>query len=211
MDIYPLQQCQPEAIAALVDILDLYKRVFEHSPEQFDLLLQCSQLVDVGPGEVVIEQGQIDTWLYFLVEGGLAVYAGESSPKKVNEISPGEVFGDLAILLHRTRSASVIADTVNQRSIVVRLDFSIFGERDDFEHVSLSTKLVFYRNFVKTLRAKLDAYCAQFPGHVFAAGHRKIKGFDGELGTHAELIHINEESKRLAELLIDWNLCLIDT
>lgn len=206
MDVYPLQRCPEEAIQALLHSLALYKLVYDNDPAQFEILAKHSQLLDLGPGEVVIQEDQIDTWLYFLIKGGLAVYAGEQSLRLVNAITPGEVFGDMAVLLHHTRSATIIADTRHRRSIVLRLDFSIFGEPDDFVLVTLPTKLVFYRAIVSNLRWKLEVYRSQFPGYHLADEHRKIKLYDGGRDSVEELLELDQQARRFAELLISWNL-----
>lgn len=208
MDVYPLQRCPAEAIRALLNTLSLYNLVFQRDPGQFDVLAQHSQLLDMGPGEVVIEEGQIDTWLYFLIKGGLAVYAGETSLKKVNAITPGEVFGDMAVLLHHERSATIIADTRSRRSIVLRLDFSIFGEPEDCSVVSLETKLIFYRSIVNNLRWKLEVYRSQYPQHASASDHRKIRLYGGQPNCFDELVSLDQQARGLAELLIGWNLAL---
>lgn len=208
MDIYPLHRCPESTVDAVLNTLTLYKLVRQASEEQFSVLMHHSQLLDLGGGEIVVEEGQIDTWLYFLVKGGLAVYAGERSLKRVNAITPGEVFGDMAVLLHHPRSATVIADTRYRRSIVLRTDFSIFGEPENLTVVSLQTKLPFYRTMVHNLRWKLEVYRTQFPDHAFAADHRKVKLYTGSRDSLEELISLAAQAQRLAELLMTWNLAL---
>lgn len=206
MDIYPLQHCPAEAIHALLGVLGLYKSIYQNDPDQFRVLVKHSQLIDVGSGDVVIEEGQIDTWLYFLIKGGLAVYAGDQSLKKVNEITPGEVFGDMAVLLHHTRSATVIADAHPRRSIVLRLDFSIFGEPEDLSVMNLTTKLIFYRSMVNNLRWKLEVYRTQYPNHPYAGRHRDVRLYQGPKNTLEELMHLDRQARSFAQLIIDWNL-----
>lgn len=208
MDVYPLQRCPPEAIRALLNTLSLYNLVFQRDRAQFEVLVKHSQLLDMGPGEVVIQEGQIDTWLYFLIKGGLAVYAGDRSLRKVNTITPGEVFGDMAVLLHLERSATVIADTRYKRSIVLRLDFSVFGEPEDFSAVALETKLVFYRAMVNNLRWKLEVYRSQYPEYAATGDHRKIRLYSGRPDCVQELASLDTQARSLAELLIHWNLTL---
>lgn len=210
MNIYPLDQCPPPAIDALIGAVSLYKQVTQIDPQQFELLLQHSQILELGPGEIVIEPGQIDSWLYFLLRGQLAVYAGDSPIRRVNIITPGEVFGDLAVLMDHMRSALIIADTRCKRSTVVRTDFSIFGEVKDVSRVSLPVKLVFYRNIVHNLRWKLEQYRMQFPKYPFAADHRKVRLFVGARDSLAELLSLDSQAQQLAVLLISWNMALLD-
>lgn len=209
MDVYPLDQCPQQAIDALIGAVSVFKQVIEVDPSQFQLLLHSSQILELRPGEIIIEPERIDSWLYFLLRGQLAVYAGEMFKRRVNCITPGEVFGDLAVLMDHTRSALIIADTRCKRSMVVRIDFSIFGDVIDTSRVSLPVKLIFYRNIVHNLRWKLELYRAQYPEHPFASGYRQVRLFSGERGSMAELSHLDLQARQLAELLLAWNTALL--
>jgi CRP/FNR family transcriptional regulator, cyclic AMP receptor protein len=205
MNIYPLDQCPAQAIDALVSAISLYRQVIQIDPDQFRLLLRHSQILDLRPGEVVIEPGQIDSWLYFLLRGQLVIYAGEKRIRRVNSVTPGEVFGDVAVLMDHMRSALVIADTRCKHSTVVRTDFSIFGEVDDLSRVGLPVKLIFYRNIVHNLRWKLEQYRTQFPQYPFADHHRRVRLFSGDRETLVELVSLDTQARQLAELLMQWN------
>lgn len=208
MDIRPLHQCSQQTIDSLLGSVALYKQVYQLDPIQFDVLMRNSQLVEAKLGEVVIEAGQIDSWLYFLLRGQLVVYAGEPAIRRVNVITPGEIFGDMAILLDLPRSATVIADVRTRVSAVVRTDFSIFGEPLDQAGIKLPVKLLFYRTMVHNLRWKLEVYRAQFPSRSFAADHRKIRLYAGVRDTMEELLSLDSQARQLAELLNSWNLAL---
>ncbi|MCR6651537.1 MAG: cyclic nucleotide-binding domain-containing protein [Cellvibrionaceae bacterium] len=208
MGIRPLHQCSQQTIDSLLGSVALYKQVYQLDPIQFDVLMRNSQLVEAKLGEVVIEAGQIDSWLYFLLRGQLVVYAGEPAIRRVNVITPGEIFGDMAILLDLPRSATVIADVRTRVSAVVRTDFSIFGEPLDQAGIKLPVKLLFYRTMVHNLRWKLEVYRAQFPSRSFAADHRKIRLYAGVRDTMDELLSLDSQARQLAELLNSWNLAL---
>ena len=209
MEIYRLEQCPSQAVDALAGSVSLYKQVSQIDEKQFRLLLEHSQILELRPGEVIIEPGQIDSWLYFLLRGQLVVYAGEKHIRRVNTITPGEVFGDLAVLMDHMRSALVIADTRCKRSMVVRTDFSIFGEVDDLSRVTLPVKLVFYRSIVHNLRWKLESYRSQFPAHPYSANHQKIRSFIGLRDSLQELLSLDSQARQLAELLLGWNKALL--
>lgn len=208
MDVQSLHRCPQQTVDTLLGSVALYKQVYLIDPGQFEVLLRYSQLVEARPGEVVIEEGQIDTWLYFLLRGQLAVYAGTKSIKKVNAITPGEIFGDMAILLDLPRSATVISDVRTKLSVVMRTDFSIFGEPQDLGCIRLPVKLLFYRTMVHNLRWKLEVYRSQFPEHHYAADHRKIRLYTGPRDSLEELMNLDEQARRLAELLVGWNILL---
>lgn len=210
MEIRRLDQCPQQAIEALVGAVSLFKQIRCIDPGQLELLFQHSQILELRPGEVVIEPDLIDSWLYFLLRGQLAVYAGEQTRRRVNTVTPGEIFGDLAVLMDHTRSALIIADTRCKRSMVVRTDFSIFGEIEDVTRVSLPVKLTFYRNIVHNLRWKLELYRDRFPGHPFATSHRQVRLFAGQRDSLAELLSLDVQARQLADLLIGWNKALLE-
>lgn len=208
MQIQDLHRSSQQAVDALLGAIALFKQVAMVDPGQLEVLLRYSQILDARPGEVVIETGQIDTWLYFLLKGQLVVYAGEPVVRRVNTITPGELFGDMAILMDLPRSATVIADVKAKHSIIVRTDFSVFGEPHDLGSISLPVKLLFYRTMVHNLRWKLEVYRAQFPEHTFATEHRKVRLYTGPRDTLEELLSLDKQARDLAGLLIHWNLAL---
>ncbi len=208
MDIRPLHRCSQQTIDFLLGSVALYKQVYQLDTGQFAVLLRHSQLLEAKLGEVVIEAGQIDNWLYFLLRGQLVVYAGEPAIRRVNVITPGEIFGDMAILMDLPRSATVIADVKTRQSFVLRTDFSIFGEPEDLREIKLPIKLLFYRTMVHNLRWKLEVYRAQFPARSSAVDHRKIRLYTGPRDAIEELISLDFQARQLAELLNSWNLTL---
>ncbi len=77
------------------------------SDEQLDEVLNSSSLLQCDPGDIIIQEGSIDTRIYVLLSGELEVRVGG---KKVAAIArPGDVFGELALVNQDKRAASVIA------------------------------------------------------------------------------------------------------
>ena len=57
-------------------------------------------------GDVVMERGAIEDWLYVVVEGALRVHVGD---RVLVHRGPGDVVGELAVLALSARSATVTA------------------------------------------------------------------------------------------------------
>jgi CRP-like cAMP-binding protein len=75
--------------------------------EQLDEVLNSSSLLQCDVGDVIIEEGSIDTRIYILLSGDLEVRVGK---KRVTTMSrPGDVFGEVALVNQEKRGASVIA------------------------------------------------------------------------------------------------------
>lgn len=79
------------------------------SDDQLDDVLNSSSLLQCELGDHIIKEGSIDSRIYVLLSGELEVRVGS---KKVAAITrSGEVFGELALVNHDKRLASVIAST----------------------------------------------------------------------------------------------------
>jgi CRP-like cAMP-binding protein len=75
--------------------------------EQLDEVLTSSNIIQAEPGDVIIQEGSIDTRIYILLSGELEVRVGG---KRVAAITrAGEVFGELALVNQDKRVASVVA------------------------------------------------------------------------------------------------------
>ena len=152
----------------------------------------------------LINHSTQDSWLYFLLKGQLEVLA-DGRDHAVNTVTPGEVFGDLAMLMKQERSATVVADENCREILVFAVDFSLFGELEDLHRINLATKLAYYRNLTHSLRWKLEVYRNQHPSHELANNHRSIKLFSGKKDSKDELQALEQQGCELGALLILWN------
>ncbi|UTF59626.1 cyclic nucleotide-binding domain-containing protein [Gilvimarinus sp. DA14] len=206
MEIKRIEKLDRRAIEQLLFAIPFFKAVQASDTNQFEALLQHSRLIVYRPGEVVLNRGDGDQGLYFLLKGRLAVYADEAlTGQAVNYITPGEVFGDLARLTHRPRSATVVADTGYREVLVFSADFAAFGDLESTRPISLHTKLLYYRNTVHSLRWKLEVYRSQYPQDELAERHRAVKLYMGPKDTLDELKSLHGQARDLADLLLAWN------
>lgn len=79
------------------------------SDEQLDDLLNSSNLLQCDVGDAIIKEGSIDSRFYILLSGTLEVRVGEKHVASISRI--GDVFGELALVNHDKRGASVMAAT----------------------------------------------------------------------------------------------------
>lgn len=206
METKPLHKIPTDTLEHLLSGIPFFKVVRQQDLKQFNLLLQASRVVSYLPGEVVLQKGESGNWLYFLLKGKLAVYVDQAlQGDLVNYVTPGEVFGDLAQLVGQARTATVIADPAAKESMVLALDFNVFGPLNSVSPISRETKLAYYRNTAHNLRWKLEVYRSQHLQHELANKHRQIKLYLGPKDTHEELASLHEQSQALALLLLEWN------
>lgn len=207
MQTKPVSSLPREKVDKLLASIPFYRDVSRSEPWQYDILLRHSRIVELEPGEIVLKKGDIDTWMYFVLKGRLAVYADEinDSTYPVNYITPGELFGDLAILSEGQRNATVAADNTSREIALFGTDFSVFGKLEEIGGISLNTKLIFYRNMVHGARWKLEAYKMQHPNHPLIARGRAVKMFLGTRGTKEELLALHDQAIALSDVLREWN------
>ena len=74
------------------------------------------------PDEYIFKQGEKGNEAYLLLDGRVAI---EVNGKKVSEISEMEIFGEMSLILHKPRTASV---RVLKPSIVLPINEKILAE-----------------------------------------------------------------------------------
>ncbi|MBI4248872.1 MAG: cyclic nucleotide-binding domain-containing protein [Elusimicrobia bacterium] len=82
--------------------------------EQLEILMPQLQIFAYEPGEYVCKQGDQGDAFYIIYDGRVSIYVKPgffSKTRKVTELAPGEVFGEMALLDQSRRTASVQADT----------------------------------------------------------------------------------------------------
>ena len=70
-------------------------------------LLRLSRIREYEDGEVIIREGDLDPWLYFLLSGKIRVT--KENLEIITIDKKGEIFGEMRIIDFMQRSASVVA------------------------------------------------------------------------------------------------------
>jgi len=100
----PSNKVDPAIVADLHHIA-LFAKMSEHDMARFAAL---GEPVDAEPGAVLIDQGDVGTECFFIIEGEAGIYSGG---QHIAAIGAGSIVGEMALLGHRPRNASVIAQT----------------------------------------------------------------------------------------------------
>lgn len=83
--------------------------IFSETPRSsLEIISALLEEIEVAAGERVIERGEMGDSMYIIVRGRMMVHDGE---RKLNDLGPGDVFGEMAVLDPEPRSASVTAQT----------------------------------------------------------------------------------------------------
>jgi len=103
------------------------------------------------PEDVVFREGTIGDSLYIVKSGSVRVTKmDDGEEEKVLAIlNPGDHFGEIALVDHQTRSATIVT---NEKSVLIQIkdeDFNMLLEEDK------ELALKFYKTFVKVLAGRL--------------------------------------------------------
>ena len=106
-------------------------------------LLRLSKIRRYEKGEQIIEEGDLDKWLYFLLSGKIRI---EKEGIEIGMIDKmGEMFGEMSLIDSLSRSASVYAAG---KTICLGVDTSAAGKRG-FKDERLDFLFLMYRMFAE--------------------------------------------------------------
>jgi CRP/FNR family cyclic AMP-dependent transcriptional regulator len=113
-------------------------------PAELERVAELADEVEALPGAVIIDQGRVGQECFVVLEGQATVHVGDDL---VATIGPGTMIGEMALVDHRPRSASVIAESP------MRL---VAFDTDDFKRLLTEMPKV-HERVITMLGARLDA------------------------------------------------------
>ena len=78
------------------------------SADELQRVAELADDVDAEKGAVLVEQGRVGQECYVILDGQASVYVGD---EHVTTSGPGSMVGEMALLEHKPRNATVVADT----------------------------------------------------------------------------------------------------
>lgn len=99
-------QCDAQIMQLLLR-LDLFRGLTE---AELALLLASATLMEFQAGEYAIREGEQDNHVFVLLSGKARIFKrGTAVQKSIQDLGPGECFGEMSLIECRSRSASVKA------------------------------------------------------------------------------------------------------
>lgn len=97
------------------------------SPVELQDVLGMALRLEVGAGERVITEGDAPDGMYIVASGAVRIVhrPGARDEVELARLGPGDVFGEMALLLEEPRAASVVTQTP---CVLLRLDRDGFAE-----------------------------------------------------------------------------------
>ncbi len=117
-------------------------------------ILRLSKIREYDDGELIIKEGDIDPWLYFLLAGRVVIKKKGIEISRISTV--GEIFGEMRIIDDEARSADVYADG---HTICLAVNTAAHqkystGSSTDKEE-TLDFILLLYRIFAEYMSARL--------------------------------------------------------
>jgi CRP-like cAMP-binding protein len=109
--------------------IELIKRVplFSHcSKKELGLVAQIADEIDLAEGKTLMREGDRGREFFVLVEGSADVRRGN---RKVNTMQGGDFFGEIALVSHRPRTATVTTTSPVRALVVTEQSFRSLLER----------------------------------------------------------------------------------
>lgn len=91
------------------------------SKRDLSRIAKASNEITVEPGHVLVEQGDAGREAFVVVEGTATV---KRNGRRVGELGPGDAIGELALLDHGPRTATVTADTELTALVLTAREFA---------------------------------------------------------------------------------------
>lgn len=92
------------------------------SDDELQKVADLADDVEAEPGALLIDQGRVGQECFVILEGQAGVYSGE---EHIATLEPGAMVGEMALVDHRPRTASVVAETPMR---LISLDAKAFKE-----------------------------------------------------------------------------------
>lgn len=104
--------------------------LFRHlSRAEFEVLRRIAGERKFADGQEIFQEGAPGDGVYFVKSGAVEISAGQTARRVFSRLGPGEIFGEMAIIEHRPRSAAATAAGATEVYFLPRGEMLPFIER----------------------------------------------------------------------------------
>jgi CRP-like cAMP-binding protein len=97
------------------------------SPESLMRVAEATGELTFGPGQLIVQQGQVGNGLFIVISGSVSVMQGH---ERIARFGGGDFFGELTVIDQKPRSANVVADEETTCLALASWDLLALLERD---------------------------------------------------------------------------------
>ncbi len=131
-----------------MDTLRLLPGFEEIGADRLAEILAAVSVRQYEPGELIIREGEVDSRVFFLVQGQVRIAKGEAELDRLHRL--GDLFGEMGAIDGGPRCASVQAV---QRSLCLAVDAAVMRTLRDESRLLFSA--VLFRTFAERLAERL--------------------------------------------------------
>ena len=126
---FQITEDQFPSLSAVMRSLDIFALL---SADQMTRMLWFVGVREYDPGEAILAKGDVGDAFFAIHSGKVEVQVpGFLGRKKVlNRLGPGDFFGELALLLHQPRNATIVCVEPTQCFVLRTTDFELMMERN---------------------------------------------------------------------------------
>lgn len=210
MKAIPIANYPQDMANAFINGIAFVNEVRTVDKNQLDTLMKNACFMEFTSGEKLLTAGKAGRRYSFLLKGQLSVYPDDDThAPAINQITPGQSFGGLAIICKTRRTATIAVSPDCKSALILSLDLVGLGELLDFSIYTLQTKLALYRAIVNNTRWQLELYKMDYPTHPLTLRGRSIEVYVGARNTDQELISLDRQAHQLVEMIMEWNQALL--
>lgn len=136
---------------ANAEILEQFHKIPAFAPldeAQIKAVTQLSRLRRYEAGEIIIHEGEYDSWIFFLIQGELGISHKGVQVGVIRRL--GDVFGEMGIVDGSPRSATIKA---LKPSLCVAMDAAILERLEGRDRCAVQS--AFYRVFCEIMAVRL--------------------------------------------------------
>jgi|GEM_PF-231116 len=133
---------------AVIKVLRKINKFSEFSDADLRSLLHVGRICEYEPGEVIIKEGALDSWVYFLIKGSLIIEKDEQKIAMLRRC--GDMFGEMGVIDGSPRSATIRADS---KVMILEFDAALIEEKHKSQQINFCYMI--YRIFSEVLASRL--------------------------------------------------------
>lgn len=127
----------------LIEGVDVFARLTQ---SELVRLLESAEKCTFAAGDTILREGGTGDYLYVLIEGRVSVRkSAAAGPAELCQLGPGASFGEMSLVDHEARSASVIA---LEACVLLRI-----GEASCWRDPAIAAKI--FRNIARVVTGRL--------------------------------------------------------
>ncbi len=97
---------------SIPDLLKGCPLFYELYDNEIEKIVQYCNVITFKPGDKVVEDGQEGNEIFVVLEGSVIVQKRlENEALTIQQLGPGDVFGEMVLVAEKTRSADIVANT----------------------------------------------------------------------------------------------------